>query len=497
VLFVGIDAMDPDLARGLAAAGTAPALHELLQTAAWAPTTNPAGLVVGGVWPSIWSGVLPSRHGFYCYHQLVNGTYHQRRTSPEDIDRLPFWGPIAEAGLRVCALDVPLTPLRTFPGCAQVVDWGTHDGLLAPASSPASLLGQIERDVGVYALGAECDHYARRGAWRELRDRLIDGVEQRTRLTKLELKNPEWDLVMTVFSESHCAGHHLWPFHDRHDQHHDPVATAQHGDLLTDVYEALDRALHDLLATVGGDATLVVLLSHGMGPHFEGDHLLAEILRRLDDSYGRPHPVLVKRERILRTIARRRHERTLRRALREGPPGRARLIPCDSSRRFFKVFNIGLYSGIRVNLRGREPRGRVGPGPELDDLVDRLSSDLLDIVDPDSGHPHITRVLRTASIYQGERLDDLPDLLVEWDPRTAKVRAASDRIGVVHEEYRGVRTGDHRPDGLVFVRGPGIHPGPIEERVHAVDIAPTIATMLGVNLADTDGQPITSFVQSR
>jgi predicted AlkP superfamily phosphohydrolase/phosphomutase len=186
----------------------------------------------------------------------------------------------------------------------------------------------------------------------------------------------------------------------------------------------------------------------------------------------------------------------LRRAVRDGPPGRARLLSYDSSRRFYKVFNIGLFSGIRINLRGREPRGRVAPGRELDDLVERLSSDLLAIVDPDSGHPHVTRVLRTASIYQGEHLDDLPDLLVEWNPRTTKVRAESERIGMVHEEHQSLRTGDHRPGGLVLVRGPGIRPGPVDEHVDAVDIAPTIAAMLGVNLADTDGQPIASFLRS-
>ena len=496
VVFVGLDAMDPDIAHGLAANGRAPTLHDLFRTASWAPTANPLGLVVGGVWPSIWSGVWPSRHGFYCSRQLVNGTYEQRRTTPDHIDRTPFWGPIADAGLRACVLDMPLTPLRAFPGCAHVVDWGTHDRPLTPASSPASLLPRIEHDIGAYALGDECDVYANRGAWRELRDRLIEGVAQRTRLTQLELSDPQWDLVMTVFSESHCAGHNLWALHDPLNARHERDATDQLGDPLTDVYLALDRALGDLLATVGDDVTVLVLLSHGMGAHYEGDHLLTEILQRLDDSYGRPNPLRVSRERILRRIARQRHERTLRRTAQEGAPDSGRLISVDSSRRFFKVFNIGLYSGIRFNMRGREPRGRVRRGPELDGLVDRLTADLLAIVDPDNGQPLMTRVLRTDRIYRGERLDDLPDLLVEWEPRAPKVRAASGRIGVVREEYRGVRTGDHRPDGLLFVRGPGIPPGRIEEPVHAVDIAPTIAAMLDVDLPDTDGRALTSLLKS-
>ena len=179
VLFVGFDAMDPDLTRRLAAAGQAPAFHELLRTSSWAPTTNPPGLVVGGVWPSIWSGVWPSRHGYYCSWQLVNGTYDQRRTSPNDIDRAPFWAPVAEAGRRVFVLDVPLTPLHDYPGCSHVVDWGTHDRPLDPASVPPSLLQEIQREIGPYPLRHECDVYATRGARQELRDGLVAGAELR------------------------------------------------------------------------------------------------------------------------------------------------------------------------------------------------------------------------------------------------------------------------------------------------------------------------------
>ena len=123
----------------------------------------------------------------------------------------------------------------------------------------------------------------------------------------------------------------------------------------------------------------------------------------------------MRREQAQRALARRRHERSLRRT---ESPDRAGLISLDSSRRFFKLFNIGLYSGIRINLRGREPRGPSRAGRESSRRSwSGCCTDLLDVVDADTGHPLIVRVLRTRDLYRGERLDDLPDLLVEWDPR--------------------------------------------------------------------------------
>src|SRR6185436_19531560 len=54
------------------------------------------------------------------------------------------------------------------------------------------------------------------------------------------------------------------------------------GDPLRDVYIALDAAVGRLLEAAGPDTTAVVLCSHGMGPHYDGTHLLEEILYHWD-----------------------------------------------------------------------------------------------------------------------------------------------------------------------------------------------------------------------
>lgn len=55
-------------------------------------------------------------------------------------------------------------------------------------------------------------------------------------------------------------------------------------DPIRSVYRELDTAIGEHLALVEQDTTVFVLLSHGMGPRYEGSHLLHELLRLLDQS---------------------------------------------------------------------------------------------------------------------------------------------------------------------------------------------------------------------
>ena len=46
------------------------------------------------------------------------------------------------------------------------------------------------------------------------------------------------------------------------------------GDPVRDVYVTIDRAIGDLIESAGDGATVLVLASHGMGPHYDATFLL-------------------------------------------------------------------------------------------------------------------------------------------------------------------------------------------------------------------------------
>jgi predicted AlkP superfamily phosphohydrolase/phosphomutase len=497
VLFLAVDAGDWDLIRGWSDEGWLPTFRSLRETSAWGVTSNPTGLFVGAVWPSFWTGLSPARHGRYCFEQIRTGSYDLYPVTPRDTTGVPFWDTLSDAGRRVAVIDVPKTyPSSRIRGL-QIVDWGTHDPDLGFSTSPAALAGEIAESVGAHPI-RQCDAYLKAGAGGliELRDGLLRGIRTKVTMAEHFLDRGNWDLFLTVFAESHCIGHQCWHVHDPSHPRHDPALARALGDPIRDVYIEIDAALGRLLGRAGPEATVIVLASHGMGPHYDATFLLDEILRRI---FAPPH-VPSTRKRLAKFAEAAWHrvpERlygalwSLRDRVKRGL-GDAVSRPDSASTFCFPAPNNDVYGGIRVNLVGREPQGRVQP-KDLDVFCERLSSDLRSFVNLDTGEPLVRRVLRTAEIFSGERLGDLPDLLVEWERNAPVFRIESPRTGRIEGAFAGQRTGDHKATGVFFARGPGIEPGRFPSPVSILQFAPTIAARLGVRLPDVDADPVSEI----
>lgn len=507
ILFIGIDAADKDLITRWANEGLLPTFKSLFEKAAWGITNNPFGLFVGAVWPSFWTGVSPAQHTRYCYSQLIPGSYDTKKFSIYDTKGEPFWNALSQAGRRVAIIDVPKSfPSENLNGI-QIVDWGTHDpdfvGNLY--TWPPSIALEVQVQFGRDPIG-DCNTIKRTDVgFKEFRDNLVSRIEKKEELSSYFLAQGEWDLFLTVFSESHCVGHQCWSIHDPSNAKHNPAIANAVGNPIKDVYIAIDAAVGRLLKQVGEDTTVFVLASHGMGPHYDGTFLLDDILCRLENvktpamrqqvakalnSSWEEIPILRNflkplRNYIWKPLRSRfwRNDKPLRQALRE--PGR-------SGRKCFTIPNNDTYGGIRINLAGREPDGKVQPGVEYEAFSQQLTEDLMAVVNLDTGKPLVSRVIRTADIYQGKNMDCLPDLLVEWNREAPISRVSSPKIGTIEKVFGGVRTGDHKSDGngMVFAIGPSIQPGKIEDPISVMDFAPTIASLLEVSLPNVEGKAI-------
>lgn len=495
VLCIGLDSADKGLLLDWAEQGRLPAIRSLLARAAWGTVENQPGLFVGSVWPTFYTGVTPARHGRYCFAQLRAGTYEVARVHADQVEVEPFWLGLSRAGKRIALVDVPKTTTAEELNGVQVVDWATHDpeppGL---QTVPRSLRDELEPHTDPSA--AACDTYAIEGRLPELRDVLVARTEGKTRFVERLLLGGGWDLFLAVFAEAHCAGHQFWHAHDpthyRHGESRKDFAT----DPLPAVYSALDRSVGQLLAHVPSTATVVVLASHGMASHYSGTHVLDGVLRRLESLPPAPDP---HRLRTSLLPLWRQTPRPLRALLRPlahaiaGTPGDVRQR-VDPGRRFFTIPNNDVWSGIRINLVGREPRGLVSPGAEYDQVCASLERDLRELVNPATRGRAVLDVVRTERLYDGPRLGDLPDLLVEWN-REAPIDALySPKTGRIDKPYAKHRTGDHTPDGLFLALGPSVEPGPLSRPVSMVDFAPTIASLLGVAVDGLDGRALPEII---
>jgi predicted AlkP superfamily phosphohydrolase/phosphomutase len=402
----------------------------------------------------------------------------------------------------VAIVDVPKTVPSVAINGAHVVDWGTHDPELAFCTSPESLAVELEARFGVHPVD-QCDDFMKHhpADYGSLRDELIAGARRKADMVISLLEQGGWDLFMTVFAESHCVGHHCWHIHDPKHPRHDPKVARDLGDPIRDVYRAIDEALGRLIAAAGADTQVLVFASHGMGPHYDGTFLLGKMLRSLYELPAAP-PGKRTVARLLESVWYRLPAPLQSRL--HGLRGRtkqvlgvAATVPEFSDRLCFVTPNNDVYGGIRVNLVGREPQGRVRPGADYEAFCEGLERDLRAFVNLDTGRPLVRRVLRTSDLYPGGQIGDLPDLLVEWDRDSPISRVYSAKTGTIEQVFPGRRTGDHKPEGLIFAHGPGFEPHRLQAPIDVVQLAPTIAALLGVRLSGVDGTPAAELLGSQ
>ncbi len=516
LLLIGLDAAEPGLICRWAADGKLPVIRAVMDGGTSGPLVGVDGFYIGSTWPSFYTGLSPAGHGFHRIDQLASGTYDFFRPldTPTGLGGVPFWRLASDAGQRVAVLDVPLTRLESGLNGIQIVEWGGHDSVFGFRTSPATLADEILAGVGAYPLPSDCD--ADRATADDF-ERFVSGLElavaKKTALTLELLDREEWDLVIQVYSESHCAGHQCWHLHDPTHPSHDRQMRDAVSDPLERVYRAIDAGVGAILERAG--ATHVLLFSsHGMGRFQGADFLLPEILYRLGAT-ARPAPPGLH-VRTARRVRRRLtgtalHTRVARR-VRRHITGSRRPHPRNLSHwaevgtsRCFPIPNGFPVSAIRLNLVDREPRGVLRAGPEAERFCQQLARDLEDVVDDRTGLPLVTAVDRTDSMYAGPRRDSLPDLLVEWndavlgtlahaDGYGSTVRAHSEKIGVLERQNSMRRTGDHHPNGLYALTGPGIPALASAEPVRLVDLYPTICRLLGVQAPNVDGEVIPGVV---
>jgi predicted AlkP superfamily phosphohydrolase/phosphomutase len=482
VLVLGVDAANPALLGRWASDGTLPALGALLRRSRVARSRGVEGFFVGSTWPSLATGVGPAGHGIHYLNQLRVGTYSYERVADRSENVEPFWVRVSRAGRRVAVLDVPLSRLAEQLNGIQTVEWGSHDALYGFRAAPEALQREIVAAFGMHPQTGSCD--ARRTTvdeYQELIERLTRGVSVKGRLTRELLLRGGWDLFVQVFTEAHCAGHQCWHLHDPEHPSHDSRIVSATADPLRRVCQAIDAAIGEVLAAAG-DAVVVLIVPHGMSHSYGAHFLLQEILFSLGVAF-RPGDA----------------------AARTPSPGLPALGVEPEASDCFAVRNGLTVGGIRLNLAGREPAGRLERGAEADRFCERLSADLRAIVNADTGRPLVRRVLRTSELFQGRRLDELPDLLVEWSDEgplantsvgpadAAAVRATSPKIGLIEGVNNWGRTGEHRKDGLIAISAPGARAGKLND-VDLVDVAPTVMGLLGVEHPGLDGRAVTGLL---
>jgi predicted AlkP superfamily phosphohydrolase/phosphomutase len=408
----------------------------------------------------------------------------------------PFWRKVAEAKRRVVVIDVPLAYAPEEFNGIEISGWATHEILQRPASCPPELMDWVYKTLGKAPFDNEATHLLSAAALLDVRDQCVRTTHLVSDLGVKLMQQEPWDLFMVCFAATHRGGHQLWDLTSMAGEASPSDTQALKG-ALKEIYVACDDAIGRLVAQAGPQVTTLVFSLHGMGANVSRSDVLREMLTRVlsnQSSAGEPAktPRLTDRLRAFVPI---RLRSWVKNRLPLAIQDRLTLfwrtggLDWGSTRAFAAFCDLDGY--IRINLRGREAAGIVEPGTEYEELCAQIVDGLRTFVDDDTAEPVVDAVAQVDELFPTGRMrHHLPDLMVRWSPRPAAQhrRIVSPRYGVIQWPTPGHhpqgRSGNHWPDGFLFVTGSGVTPGTTIEGVHILDLAPTVYQLLDLPVPD-------------
>lgn len=497
VILIALDAAEPSILRRWAAAGKLPALQSIIDAGATADLTSAAIEFPDEVWPSVYTSVNAAKLGKYFYIQPK-----AKSEELEMVDDRPkgkqFWLTLSDAGRRCAVLDLPKIALGPYVNGVQIANWGAHATRCDTASHPPDLIGDVRRTIGDYPLPS-CDNHGRSAAaMKRLRTKMIEGVQRRGELFREMLQKDDWDLFFCAFAETHCAGHQFWHCVDPTHPFFPEAQREGLGTVLEDVYRAIDAEIAGLLAFAGPETHVIVFSGHGMTGQYHGRDMLPHLLemwgldgpRNIEPDPANEKDVTVKRGLVqalketvpiqLQYVVKSLLPKAIEDAIICRVMGSKKL---DPEARINYVPNNDLNPAFRVNLKGRDPHGKVDPA-DYEALCDWLEQRLLELVNVKTGERAVRHVTRLKDTHSGPYLELLPDVCAMWKSDAWIGELHSPGYGTVRADHHDLRTGGHNTKGFFAMNTPGAEADLDSLEPNAKDIAPTVLRLLGVETPD-------------
>jgi predicted AlkP superfamily phosphohydrolase/phosphomutase len=464
VLILGLDALDAETLDDAIARGLAPTMASLRDEGSHVSLRSVADCFAGAVWPTLYSGQTPGHHNVADHFRLRPGSYDVAPAFVGDGAvigaQVGAWPPV-----KTLLFDVPKVPISRRPGDSEIAGWAVHAGRGVAARWPRSLDRVLRRAPSSVLHDGEQESDRDDARWRRsLADRLVENLRRRAAVAEALLAQARWELAWVVEGETHAGGHRLFD------------APAE----LDRVVLEADRWVAALKAAAGPRVALLVVSGHGLQAGRTGRaHLLPWLLRWSGLDEGPPSESggwFAARE-VLGAPARDRLRRALPVAVRHRL--RAQLMASSfGAPRWPEMDAFPLPSEdhgyVRLNLRGREPAGRLSTADGAA-LLDALEEDLLGWRCVDSGRPVVRAVHRPQHRFPGPFADRLPDLVATWSGEgPLHHRLRSPRVGVLDAvSALDHRAAEHAARGFLLSNVRGLSP-----EGDLVDVAPTALTLL-------------------
>lgn len=280
-----------------------------------------------------------------------------------------------------------------------------------------------------------------------------DIFEERKKMLWEVINKTKRGFATVVFDTSDRISHMFYRYLDPSHPANEGKESEKHRDTIRDMYAKMDGLLGEVRAKLGDDpkTVLAVISDHGFTSFRRGVNL---------NTWLRDEGYLV---------------------LKEGKTISGDwFAEVDWTKT--RAFTLGL-TGVFINREGREAKGIVKKGAELDALCAEIKGKLEKLVDPKTGDRVVKETFITPQIHKGPYADMAPELLIgyeknyrhSWDCATGSVSAE------IFTDNTKSWSGDHCVD-------PRLVPGVFwcnrkinTDDPRIVDLAPTVLDLFGVD----------------
>jgi len=374
---------------------------------------------------------------------------------------MPFRLPVvAPLGLPLVAMDgrcrfhvASLDPLHLYMSPLNYAP--AHP--FAPISAPPGYAGELEHALGPYKTVGWSEDTSALNAERIDEQAFLDDLDKtmdEVRAATLhELERPDWDVFVSVFTQTDRVAHMFYRLLDPAHPRYDSVLAARFGDAVLRVYQRMDEIVGTVQDRIGTEPTLLVISDHGFHSYRAGLNV---------NTWLRDHGFLVQGH---------------------VPPGHENddFFPgVDWSRT--RAYALGT-GQIYVNLRGREGHGTVAPGAEYDALLEAIARGLEAELDPATGERFIARVYKGPEAFPDAPKERAPDLQIAFrDGYRSSWRTPLGGIpGELMEPNTRKWSGDHAASDVADTPGVILSSRRLAADDPAiVDLAPTALAFFGV-----------------
>ncbi|MBN2513018.1 MAG: alkaline phosphatase family protein [Sedimentisphaerales bacterium] len=482
ILFFGIDGGSWSVLKPAFESGQMPFLQSLSCKGVSGVLQSTIPAITPAAWGAFQSGKNPGRTGVFDFEYWDK---EQKRGFFVSSDCLgqTVWDILSGEGYRVGLMNVPMTyPPRPINGVVV-------SGLPTPSMESAfTYPPEIKEQLlalfpGYHIFNIQFISQNLIDDPILLTEALCDIVKIRADAACWLLDSQPFDVFMVHFQANDVIQHMLWHYLDpRHPGFSKSIQT----EIFRRFHKVLDDQIQRIYTTFlknNGSIDLCCVLSdHGFGPHFKrfnlGNWLVQEGYLKLSDVVRMP---LLKK--ITRTL---RVGKLLNFFITKDKVGRMEHAVLKSK--------AGAWDHIRAFSVGRSNEGFIylleQEAALRESLAKEITGKLQNVTDPVNGRKIVHAIYRKEDIYKGQRMDHLPDLII--DPAegysfTGHVQANSGLFSSVQPP--GDRhIGKHHKDGIIILHGKDIAArGTLTASLY--DIIPTLLYMLRIGIpAVMDGR---------